>query len=289
MRLQLPKGKAATIEFYPAEGPPSSVSVELLISGTTALVASPSASVDSLSENLTQAASEEDLVIYLDTTSVTIDRDYWLQTSGGRRELVRVVDKTATTATLEQPLSFAVPTSGSLVGARCSVALSTSDTANRYRRCEARWTYTAGGVVRYASQRFDIVERPFHLNVPESLIETVWPAFGEYKGVRDAWKNHVAYAQDQIEFWLDSRQIEPDLVRETRWLERAAAHIVSARMHQDSEFSEMHRVESDRILSMLESMHQWYDEDEDLAVDNGAESIDGHSEVGPRVRYMGIG
>lgn len=288
MRIQIPKGKAYTLEFYPAEGPPSSVSVELLVSGTTALVASPSASVDSLGQSLDNAASVEDTALTIDPTGVTVGRDYWLCTAGGRCESVRVIDTTATTVVLEQPISFAVPNTGTLEGARCYVTLSTSDTATRYRRCEARWTYTVNGTVHYATQRFDIVERPFRLNVPESLIETVWPAFGEYKGVRGAWRNHVRYAENHIELWLASLQREPDLCREPHYLELAAAHIVVSRMHRDGDQIERHQTEADNILRMLESAHLWYDEDEDLTVD---EDVGGESagELSIRPRYMGIG
>lgn len=287
MRIQLPKGKAATLEFYPAEGPPSSVSVELLISGSTALVASPSASVDSLGQTLDSAASVDAVSLDVDPTGVVVDRDYWLCTAGGRCELVRAIDTTAATVLLEQPISFAVPTTGTFEGARCYVALSSTDTANRYRRCEARWTYTVNGTVRYATQRFDIVERPFNLNVPESLIETVWPAFGEYKGLRGAWRQHVRYAIDQIGLWLESRQLAPDLCREPWQLERAAAHIVVSRMHIGDAGAQRAMEDADRVLSLLESRHMWYDEDEDLAVDEtpGDESA---GEIGPRPRYLGV-
>lgn len=288
MRIQIPKGKAYTLEFYPAEGPPSSVSVELLIEGTSTLVASPSASVDSLGQTLDVAADAESVTLTIDPTGVTIDRDYWIATAGGRAELVRVIDKTATTVTLEQPLSFAVPVTGTIEGARCYVALTTTDTATRYRRCEARWTYTVNGTVHYATQRFDIVERPFKLNVPESLIETVWPSFGEYKGIRGAWRNHVRFAIDHIGLWLESLQREPDLCREPHHLERAAALIVAARMVRDTDLSERYQTDAENVLRMLEAAHLWYDEDQDLAVDEdaGGESA---GELSIRPRYMGIG
>lgn len=288
MRIQIPKGKAYTLEFYPAEGPPSSVSVELLVSGTTALVASPSASVDSLGQTLDAAASEEDTTLSVDPTGVTVGRDYWLCTAGGRCELVRAIDTTATTVVLEQAISFAVPVTGTIEGARCYVALSTTNTATRYRRCEARWTYTVNGTVHYATQRFDIVERPFKLNVPESLIETVWPSFGEYKGIRGAWRNHVRFATDHIELWLESLQREPDLCREPHHMERAAAMIVAARMVHDTDLAERYANDAENVLRMLEASHMWYDEDQDLAVD---EDIGGESagELSIRPRYMGIG
>lgn len=290
MRAQLPKGRASTLEFYPAEGPPTSVSVELYVQGTTALVASPSASVDSVGENPTAAAAEGATSIAIDTTAIVVGRDYWVTTAGGRAALVRCIDKTSSSMELEQPLPFELPTSGSVEGARISVALTADDTATRYRRCEARWTYTAASVVRYQTQRFDIVERPFNLTVPEPTIERVWPAFGEYAGKRGAWRQHVAYAIDQIGLWLQSRQIEPDLVREPYELERAAAHIVVARMHmREPDLYEMHMQASEKILTLVESSPLWVDDDQDLAVDEGAEATDGQSELGPRVRYMGIG
>lgn len=268
MRTQLAKGKAGELEYYFEFGPVTAASVALYTSGDSALVASPSASLDSVDETLTASAdAEDDTVSVSDTSAIVLDRLYWLQKSTGRGRIVRALDKTASTVQFDQPIGFAVDTSSSLKGHRVSVSLSTSDTATEYRRCEARWTLTVRGSSVYRTTRFDIVERPYELTVTEEHIEEVWPAFGEFTGERASWRKHVAWAKDEIALWIAGHETEPDLAREPEHLNRLAATMVCARMARRTEDVERFERDVQRIQSLLESA-LWIDADEDLAADD---------------------
>lgn len=291
MRTQIQKGAAGELAFVPEVGPVSSVSVELFISGDTKLVASPTASVDSFDQTLTAAVSAGATSLSVaDTSGLVLGDPYWLQTAGGRGVIVRPIDKTSTAIELDQPIPFAVADDGSVVGHRCSVSLSSTDTATKYRRCEARWTYTVGGRTRRFSDRFDIVQRPFALALDEADVEDVWPGFGEHSDPRGTWRGHVAFAEAQIELWLDSHQRDPDLCREPRHLIRAAAAIVAAREQaRDPQAYEQFMAIASQILESLEASHLWIDVDDDLVVDDTDASAGGAGELGHGlVRYATV-
>lgn len=285
MRTQLPIGIASTLEFTPAEGPPTSPAVTL----PSWVASSPTPSVDT-GAAIAAAVIEGATTIEVDDASgLLLDRDYWLCTDTGRCRLVRVIgiDTSSNEVELEQPAAFAVTTSGTLSGAVISVDVLSTDLPSEKRLAEARWSWTVRGRTRYASQRFDVVARPWSPTVTEATIERIWPGWGEYQGNRGAWRNLLDGALDHIAAWLEARRINPDEVHDTSELERAAAHIVVARAHiRDGELYQRHMDAATAVLSAIESARMHLASDEDDTESDGVDDTES-ADVPPV--YMRIG
>lgn len=281
MRTQIQKDCAGALEFIAEHGPVTAASVELFESGSTALVASPTAVVDPLDETITvAAAAADDRVTVADTSDVVLDRPCWLEASDGRGRIVMPRGKTADVVIFDSPIGLDCDTSSSIKGHLVTVALSALQTAETKRRCEARWAVTVDGVVYRRTTRFDIVERPFALVVDEELIEQAWPRFGEYVTAgRQGWRKHVEGAKRSIELWLNSLRIESDEMREPANLEWLAAHMVAAAVAKDLERDAL-LAAIERIKGEIRESETWVDTNNDLAADP--------DEVGPVIRYATV-
>ena len=184
MRVQVETGQAATLELIPTQGVPTSASIEVLDEDGGELIGEKAATIDSFEEAVTEDQSRDGRELTVqDASDMVVGRPYWLQTDGGAGYEIIPFDKTDTLVKLRGGLRFAI-TGGetTIYGIRITYDLTAEDTAEEQRPAEAIWRWVVGCVSYSKRMSFDIVEKPFDIDVPEHRIEKAESLFGETLG-----------------------------------------------------------------------------------------------------------
>jgi hypothetical protein len=217
---QYEKDQIATLEFFPPEVfpiPDADGTVSIFISADSPIDASledATAVLDTADSALTVLASEGDRSVTIaSSTLFKVGQRYILVNELSQTQEVEILGKSATTLLFDQPIKFnCAVTTSSVKGYRLTVQISAAIAGTKRHYLEARWKYNIDSVEHRHSTYFDIVRRPFEINVTEHDIEKQYAGFGEYTGARKGWKKHEAGAIDDIWSFLAGKQIRPELV-----------------------------------------------------------------------------
>ena len=282
VRVQLRQDQAdQELIYYPQEGAPeAAATVVLYSSGSSVLQASAPATVDPTSGTTTTLHSagsyEISFTPAIGSAAPIVGREYWVQTPTGRGYAVGCMAATASSITIDQPLAFDLPAGSTVRGLRLSVVADATTIGSTIRRAEAVWAFavldSSGNSRTYVQNyRFDVVLRPFEITMTEAEIEHFDPGFGEYAGARGGWQKLREGALADITYFLESQQIEPDLVRERRYLRRAMALRILQKLYlgfSDERYARFEALYHEALADFTAS-HAWYDSDDDLVADWG--------------------
>lgn len=283
MNRQFRAGVAAELDWYPPEerSPDGDVTATVYVSGETRFAGVWPAVLDAddLDEALTAAAAKGARALVVgNAAGVRIGERYLLTNEHGVTVPVSVVGKnSAGRVELDQELPIACGITGDgshLRGWRHTLSLSAEQLATRRRGCRIELEYELDArTVRHVDW-FDVVKRPFQLDLSETYIERLWSDFGRYRSAD--WRKNLEGAHDQIAGDLFEAGYEADRIVNPRpllpWaaclvLEATQVELLSRRSDGGSERALAYwqgRVQAAR-QNVLSSPRTWYDADENLA------------------------
>jgi len=224
-RLQYIAGRDVILQVDDLEAVPTSATVELFHPDTGSLGAASVALLPTATATLTAAAPSQESSLTVDSSAGFVYGDRVLITNTtGRRAIANLIG-VATGALLIRGLPFRLE-SGATVEA-LKVAFNAGASLARARAYRALWTID--GVARF--QLFDVVRQPFKVSVNPKQIEGLWPGQGSILGQRPDWRDTALFAaQRELEDWLVSKRLEPDLVKDPRAFSTPAAHFICWRL-----------------------------------------------------------
>lgn len=262
-RLQFAVDKSEEIVFIPPV-PPSSITLNAFDYGTNKVLDGVNPTVDSQDESVSSVNRGDTSLSVGDGSSFVVGDPYWLQTDGGKGYLVRLDDKDGNTLKLSQPARFAI-SSGSIKGIRC-VYTNTFSSEFRRGRLEYEWVSAIDSRTgRSQPITFDVVNKPFALNISERDLETKNTNFGEEIGTTSQWELLKEGARDDIWSWLSGRRIEPDLIIDRQMLQLAMVYRVLALANKrDIEVYTQWQEQYVEQLQAFARSESWYDLNEDL-------------------------
>ena len=108
MRVQVEQSKAIALEWYCADGPLTSCTITVRDPYGTALVSAAAGTVGTATQTISTGALGASTITVSSTTGFTAGQRYLVKTSGGRSQEIRLIDKTSSVLTADQPLRFHV-------------------------------------------------------------------------------------------------------------------------------------------------------------------------------------
>lgn len=303
MALSFRKDVASTLEFIPAEGPPTTTAPNLALFNpdNSVLRASGAQSNPTVATTTTAVISVGDRTVALTSAaSVTAGEEYWLGTVGtGVPELVQVLSLSGLNVTTVAPIALDHASLVDFRGAKLTSTITAVEAADLDRNYRAEWDYAVGGVTFYATQLFDVVNRVFTIQATPSRIkaEIGDDLIRSMRFVRMV--DVIASAVDRIRHELERQDLRPDKVIDTDQfvtclVERVRATLLGRAKDRDPSLlpiwqsaEEEFRAEFGRIMAARIS---WYDEDDDLVVDHDGTDFGDVGEEGVQAaRYFMIG
>lgn len=173
------------LEHYPSRGVPSSVTLQAVDADGDDLIAEVAVTPDSLDESVSSVAEYDRTVTLSDASGVVLGRQYWLETDGGRGQVVRAIDILGNVVHLDQPARFAIA-SGNLRGIRLARTLTETDEVAR--GVTLIWRYTIEGRRVTIRETIDIVDEPWRIDVSETDVRMASPRWGEQCGAYEGWE-----------------------------------------------------------------------------------------------------
>lgn len=171
MDVILPKDRATLVEFYPPAARPVSATVRFL-SATGVEIATPAATVDSLSRTIATVVDAESYTVSGSTGTHAAGRLYWWTASDATMSaLVMLSEVVSSTWYLEQvPPTMLALVSDTFRGARCTTTITAAAAAKLGENYRIEWTVTgADGVVRTFDQVAHVTRKDIRPAVDATL------------------------------------------------------------------------------------------------------------------------
>lgn len=277
-RLQYIAGRDVILQVDDLEAVPTSATVELFHPDTGSLGAASMALLPSASTTLTAAVLPNTSTLPVaDSTGFVHGERVLITNTSGRRAIANLIG-VAANALLIRGLPFRLE-SGATVEA-LKVAYNAGSVLARTRAYRALWTID--GVARF--QLFDVVRQPFKVSVNPKQIEGLWPGKGSILGQRPDWRDTALFAaQRELEDWLVSKRLEPDLVKDPRAFSTPAAHFICWRLAlastQQLRLGDIDRIKEGYTEAMerLGRSLYWYDANDNDLRDAPTTDADGNT------------
>lgn len=209
-----------------------------------------------------------------------VGRVYVVASPDGLTSTLRLVaiSSTAVSLTFDSEIPY-TSTSGAVSSQILSVnSVDLPDTT--YRDARIIWSYSSASESIEEVQTVDIVRRPFALDVTEQLVSEAESSFVDVSSRRPG--RHIEQAKVDVENWLRSQQIMPDLVRDRSMLEQACVWRACMLRYFGSELRELCRAEYEAALAQFKTSKSWVEEAEDNE-NKGADATT------PRPKYLLVG
>lgn len=185
MRRQYEKGRTNEIlEHYPANGVPTSVTLQAVDADGEDLIAEEAVTPDSFSQTVTGVTKRDKVLTVPDGTGAVVGRHYWLSTDGGRGYAVRLLEVDGNNLLMAIPAKFDIA-SGTIKGLRLARVL--TETSEVKRGVTLIWRYTVNSLPVTIRESIDIVETPWWVDVTDGDMQTASPQFGEQVGTYDGF------------------------------------------------------------------------------------------------------
>jgi hypothetical protein len=252
--------------------------VEIVGAAGEAILAPATATRDTTAANITTGLAGSRTLTVSATAGFVIGRRYVIASSDGTSTILRLVAIGSGTLSFDSEVPF-TSTSGT-ISSRTLTRATVSIPDATYRDARIVWSYTSAGATVEETEVVDIVRRPFSLDVDDQRVSEAEASFVDVSTRRPG--RHVDQAKLDVENWLRSQQIKPDLVRDRSLLEQAAVwRACMLRYFGVEELREVCRGEYDAALAQFKLSKSWIEESED----NENKGLD----ATPRPKYILVG
>jgi hypothetical protein len=245
--------------------------VEIVSSAGEVLLASTAATRDTTAATISAGLSGSRSVTVNTIVGFVVGSTYVVSSNDGLSVALRLVAKAATTGSLsfdsEIPFSSSSGAVTSQILSKATVALPDLT----YRDARIIWGYTSGGATIEEVQTIDIVRQPFTLDVSEQRVSEAEASFVDVSTRRPG--RHVDQAKLDVENWLRSQQIKPDLVRDRSMLEQACVWRACMLRYLGTEVRETCRAEYEQALAQFKTSGSWVEETEDAETKSTSSSL----------------
>ena len=284
-KQQLLRDRAGTLHYDVLVGRPTAATVTIKRPGGSDLptaVDEATATIDTVNTTITDSDATADSITVASATGIEVGRTYLIRTAKGETSSPEVVGVDGTTVYLDDLPAFDLTSGDEFLGTRISYPLDATQTVTANLNYRASWIYTVNGSETLEHTAFDIVRSiprnyatdggfrrhagalatEFELSVGESWGRPIEEGFNHV--IRDVYARDGA--PNAIIDWSQFETVVYDAV-----LLRLAqqSHVPPARSNDPAAYVEERAAIYAQALAGAMMSVSWYDEDQDLVVDEG--------------------